>query len=218
MTYRNATLTVNPGPVVLTATDAVMTYGDKVPALAYTTEGFDLVGTPTISTAATSTSPVGTYDITIGSGTVQNVGATYVAGTLTIRPAELIVAAIDCERMEHQENPAFELAYTGFRNGETAATALSAQPTATCDATADSAPGEYAIVVSGAEAANYTIIYKSGTLTVTADTHVNIADADATRGADIYDVTGKLVRRAATSLAGLPRGIYIVGGRKVVVR
>lgn len=36
--------------------------------------------------------------------------------------------------------------------------------------------------------------------------------------ADIYSVSGQLVRKHATGLDGLPRGIYIVGGQKIVVK
>ena len=36
--------------------------------------------------------------------------------------------------------------------------------------------------------------------------------------ADIYTVAGQLVRRQATTLHGLPRGTYVVGGQKVLVR
>ncbi len=35
---------------------------------------------------------------------------------------------------------------------------------------------------------------------------------------NIYTMTGQIVRRGTTSLEGLPRGIYIVGGKKVIVR
>jgi len=34
---------------------------------------------------------------------------------------------------------------------------------------------------------------------------------------DIYTIDGKLIRRNATSLEGLDRGIYIVGNKKVAV-
>lgn len=36
--------------------------------------------------------------------------------------------------------------------------------------------------------------------------------------ADIYDITGICVRKQATSLEGLPKGFYIVKGKKVIVR
>ena len=45
--------------------------------------------------------------------------------------------------------------------------------------------------------------------TVTSD-HVKPADNN------IYSITGRLVRRGSTSLEGLPHGVYIVGGKKVV--
>ena len=32
----------------------------------------------------------------------------------------------------------------------------------------------------------------------------------------IYDMNGRLIRQGSTSLEGLPRGIYIVGGKKIV--
>ena len=35
---------------------------------------------------------------------------------------------------------------------------------------------------------------------------------------DVYTVSGQLVRKNANGLGGLPRGMYIVGGHKVVVR
>ncbi|MBQ9649453.1 MAG: CotH kinase family protein [Prevotella sp.] len=37
-----------------------------------------------------------------------------------------------------------------------------------------------------------------------------------TKSNDVYDLNGRKVRSGSTSLDGLPRGIYIVGGRKVI--
>ena len=36
--------------------------------------------------------------------------------------------------------------------------------------------------------------------------------------ANIYNLNGQLVRQGATSTEGLPSGLYIVGGKKVVVK
>ena len=36
--------------------------------------------------------------------------------------------------------------------------------------------------------------------------------------ADIYSVSGALVRKAATSLEGLEKGVYIINRKKVVVK
>lgn len=38
------------------------------------------------------------------------------------------------------------------------------------------------------------------------------------KACDIFSLTGQLVRKNAQSLKGLPAGIYVVGGKKVVVR
>jgi hypothetical protein len=35
---------------------------------------------------------------------------------------------------------------------------------------------------------------------------------------NIYDLNGRVIRSGSTSLDGLPRGIYIVRGKKVVVK
>lgn len=42
--------------------------------------------------------------------------------------------------------------------------------------------------------------------------------ADAKASADVYTVNGQLVRKNATTLMGLPKGIYIQGGKKIVVK
>lgn len=60
-------------------------------------------------------------------------------------------------------------------------------------------------------------------------TYVVVAHVDGTTGlhalsashshpVDVYALDGKLVRAKATSLKGLPQGIYLVGGRKVQVK
>lgn len=42
--------------------------------------------------------------------------------------------------------------------------------------------------------------------------------ANAKASADVYTVNGQLVRKNATTLVGLPKGIYIQGGKKIVVK
>jgi len=46
----------------------------------------------------------------------------------------------------------------------------------------------------------------------------DMADESSRQPADdnVYDLNGRIVRRGSASLDGLPRGIYIVGGQKVV--
>ena len=35
---------------------------------------------------------------------------------------------------------------------------------------------------------------------------------------DVYSVTGKMIRHQTTTLRGLPRGVYVICGQKVIVR
>ena len=59
------------------------------------------------------------------------------------------------------------VSYSGFVNGDTAAS-LTTQPTVTTTATTASPVGTYPITASGATSANYTMSYVNGTLTVVA--------------------------------------------------
>ena len=152
-------------PVTITANSYTIKYGDDIPDFGFTSEGADLVGTPAITCEATASSPVGTYPIVITKGTVENYNDTYVNGTLTIEKAPLTITAKSYTRKQGEENPTFEADYEGFKNNETSSV-LTKQPVFSCDATAASAPGEYDITVSGAEAQNYEISYVSGKLTV----------------------------------------------------
>lgn len=218
LSYENGTLTVTAGTLVLTARSYSRVYGEENPTFAFDQSGTaTLKGTPAISCSATKTSPVGTYDIVIAKGSVENENVTYVNGTLTITKAELTVKADDATRFEGEENPVFTLTYSGWKNGETEAV-LTTKPVATTTAGLESKPGEYAITVSGGEATNYSFKYVEGKLTVIE--HDGIADIIANGGKafDVYDVAGRKVRTGSTTLEGLPAGIYVVNGKKILVK
>jgi len=109
--------------------------------------------------------------------------------------------------------------YEGFKNNETEAV-LAKKPVFTCEATSNSEPGEYVITVSGAEAINYTFNYVNGVLTVKVPSGIGKISTD--HPVDIYHTKGYLVRKNATTLEGLAKGVYIIrskgkGDRKVVV-
>jgi hypothetical protein len=153
----------------ITADSKTMVYGDKVPELTYTTEGWEPEGKPKLTTTATKTSPVGTYPIKVEKGTVTNEAVTYVEGTLTIIQAPLTVGVQDVTITEGDAIPSFTLTYSGFRNDDTEANAFTTKPTATTTATVSSMPGTYPISVSGGESKNYALNYQSGTLTILED-------------------------------------------------
>ena len=158
--------TPDPDPSVVTVKNCSRTYGDANPVFEYTVTGGALEGTPEIICEATATSPVGEYPIVIKQGTVTNEEVTYVDGTLTITKAQLTVNAGNYTKKQGEAMPTFKATYEGFKNGETEAVLIK-KPVFSCGATAESAPGEYPVTVSGAEAQNYNISYVSGVLVVT---------------------------------------------------
>lgn len=154
---------------VVTANDLTMCYGDDVPELTYTVAGYGNVGTPKLTTTATKTSPVGTYNIAVAASGSADGNISYKPGKLTVVPAPLTVTANDVMVNKGKAIPSLTLAYDGLRNGETAATALSELPTATTTATKDSPVGNYDITVSGGKATNYELVWHNGTLTIAPD-------------------------------------------------
>jgi len=201
--------------ITIVATDATMVYGDKLPELTYTVSGGTVTGTPVLTCEATNKSDVGEYVIKVEKGTVDYANLVLVNGKLTITPAELTVKAEDVIREADQPNPEFTLVYSGWKNDDTESVLIT-KPVATTDATELSEPGTYDIVVSGGEAKNYTFKYVNGVLTVIPSSGVEALFMD--KVFDIYTVQGTKVRTNVRTLEGLPAGIYVVNGRKVLVK
>ena len=181
ITYISGTLTITAiVPVTVTAKSYTREYGDANPTFEYTSEGATLNGTPTITCAATAASPVGTYPIVVGEGSVKNNHVTYVDGTLTITKAPLTIRGGSYTIKLGDPLPTFTATYDGFKNGETEAV-LTKKPTLTTTATSDSEPGNYEVTVSGADADNYDISYVAGTLTISPDDPVRVRAKSYTR-------------------------------------
>lgn len=158
-------ISVDVAPVVVTAVSYTREYGEANPVFDYSVEGPGIYGEPEIVCDATASSPVGDYPIIISKGSVNNTNDSYVNGTLTITPAPLTVSVGEYVRKQAEENPVFTISYSGFKNEETEAV-LAAKPMAQTQATVDSEPGRYPIVLSGAEAQNYLVRYEEGSLTI----------------------------------------------------
>ena len=151
-------------PVTIKAEDKMRVYGETNPVWTYVTTVGTIYGSgePAISCTATSKSSVGTYDITIEKGTVEN-PVTLINGTLTINKAPLKVTAKNYTINQGDALPEFELTYAGFKNGETESV-LTKQPKVTCSVASSNKPGIYDILVSDATADNYEISYVAGRL------------------------------------------------------
>ena len=117
---------------------------------------------------------------------------------------------------EGDDYPTFEMDYSGFKNNETE-DVLTVKPTATTTASSTSSPGAYPIIVSGGEADNYFFVYVDGILTILESNAVDNIYATDTPF-DIYDLTGHKVLSNVTKLQNIPKGIYIIKNRKVIIK
>lgn len=161
-----------------------------------------------------------------------------ISQVLTVSKAPLTIRAADTTKNYGEANPAFRLVYSGFVLGE-GPSAFSTPPTVATTATTLSAPGYYSLDPTGAVAANYSITYVSGRLTVYPSTGTGGANLQAFMSNGntltvrvysavpdlgdvlIYDLHGRVLRRknlfmpqgfinTGFALNGMPSGIYVV--------
>lgn len=173
ITYADGALTITPAALLITADDKAKVYGQAVPGLTVRFSGFvngddasDLTSQPVVSTTATAASHVGAYEITATGATSGDYAITYASGTLTVTPTPLLVMAEDMSVVYGAGPPILTALYSGFVNGDSAAS-LTAAPQLTTTATSSSHVGQYDIVASGATSSDYAFSYVSGTLTIT---------------------------------------------------
>lgn len=174
--YSPGTLSVGKALVTITATSKTKTYGQADPAFTFTTSG--LVGSDTLTTAPTCTvsgahTNVGTYPITCSGGSAgDNYDIAYVAGTLTVAQAEVVITAVPKSKVYGTPDPAFTYTVAGLASGDS----LTTNPT--CSVSGPHANvGNHTISCTGAAASsNYTIRYETGTLQITKATATVIAD------------------------------------------
>lgn len=170
LSYNAGKLSITPAALTVTAFSKFRKYGEDNPEFDYSTSSTKLSSDkfttmPSLICSATKSSPVGIYDITVSGAVMPNYEISYVGGVLTIDKGKLEISAKSYSRLYGEDNPVFEIGYSGFANNETEAD-LSVKPTITCRATKESSAGQYPILVSGAIADNYEIAYKDGMLTI----------------------------------------------------
>ncbi|MGF7042248.1 MBG domain-containing protein [Mucilaginibacter lappiensis] len=171
--YNPGTLTVTPAALTITANNATKTYGSVNPTLSVSYSGFvgtdnvsSLTTAPTVTTTAVTGSPVNTYPITASGAASANYSFIYKPGTLTVTPAALTITANNTTKTYGSVNPALSVSYSGFVGTDNAAS-LTTGSTVSTTAVTNSPVNTYPITASGAVSANYTFIYKPGTLTIT---------------------------------------------------
>ena len=175
-TYEPGVLTITPAPVIAFVNDAEKLYGQVNPNFSVTYAGLKnserqltFTEPPIFHTAATKTSEVGKYTVTLSGKAKNYVIAEVDPGTLTIKPAPLTIKANDVSRLYYAPNPsAYYFSYTGFVNSENEQV-LTQKPSVKTDATQTSDVGKYVLLPENAKAKNYDISYSPGVLTINRD-------------------------------------------------
>ena len=193
LTRSNATLTVGKAALELNADDKSKTYGEDNPSLSFSVVGLvngdtkasALTADPTLDTAAVKSSNAGTYPITLTGGTSANYSLTRSNATLTVGKAALELNADDKSKTYGEDNPSLSFSVVGLVNGDTKASALTADPTLDTAAVKSSNAGSYPITLTGGTSANYSLTRSNATLTVgKAALELNADDKSKTYGED----------------------------------
>ncbi len=166
--YVAGSVTINPAPVVVTASSTSVGLGDPIPPITASYAGLkngDLAPAtlPTCGTPATSSSPLGLYPTTCSGAADPNYTFSYTDGTLGIGTAVVTVTASSGSSTYGDPVPPVTASYSGFHNGQTQPGTL---PTCSTSASDSSPAGSYATSCSGAADANYTFVYVAGTDTI----------------------------------------------------
>ncbi len=165
-------INVLQAPLFITANATNKIYGATLPGFTASYSGFvngdtntSLTTQATLTSSASPASPVGAYTITASGATSSNYDNTHVNGTLTVTPAELVITADNTNKVYGAALPVFTASYSGFVNGDTAASLTT--PVALGTSASPASPiGAYIITASGAAYTNYNISFVNGTLTV----------------------------------------------------
>ncbi len=172
ISYVDGSVQVMTAPLVIAASSPTMTYGSSVPTVTASYSGFvngddanSLTTPPMCSSAATSTSPVGSYPDSCSGAVDTNYTITYVPGMTTVGTAVLVIRASSGTMTYGGSAPTITPSYSGFVNGDNA-NSLSSEPVCSTTANATAPVGSYTTSCSGAADSNYTISYVTGLVTV----------------------------------------------------
>jgi probable HAF family extracellular repeat protein len=166
------TADVSPATLLIGADDKPMIYGDAVPTLTATYQGFVTGETPadldvplSLSTAVTELTAVGTYAIEAGGASDANYAIVFEDGVLTIEQAQLTVTAESATRSYCEPNPVFTGMIRGIKNNDNIIA------TYTNSALPGSPAGNYPIRPTlqdpGNKLGNYDLTLNSGVLMIT---------------------------------------------------
>ena len=170
--YQDAILEVIKANLYISADDKDKLYGDSIPRLTCSYEGWKnndsdsvMLSRPTLSTIADMMSNVGIYAINVKDGKAKNYDINYQKGRLTINKAPLLITADDKEMHEGENLPEFTMSFEGFKGKDTQ-NDIDELPKFECEATSESPQGTYPIILLGGEDNNYELTLLDGMLTI----------------------------------------------------
>jgi sugar lactone lactonase YvrE len=210
------TLTVTPAHLTVVVGNTSRAYGAPNPAFTSTVSGA-LNGdtfTVTYSTAATTTSPVGSYPIvpTVSGAATSNYEVVTVNGTLTItqNPSSLVINVDNASRPYGAPNPNFTGSVNGVLPGDNVVV------TFTSPATQTSPAGHYAIGanVSGTSAGNYIATIHPGALDinpVATVTTITTSGSPATVGARVTFIATTTTTGVVSGTVNFSDGAALLG-------
>ncbi|HEV7927236.1 MAG TPA: MBG domain-containing protein [Verrucomicrobiae bacterium] len=236
ISYASGTLTVTTASLTITADNQSKAYGAALAALTASYAGFvngdtaaSMTTLPTLLTTATSASHVSgsPYPITAIAAVDADYGISYVSGTLTVTGVSLTITADNLSTTYGAALPTLTASYTGFVNGDTAASLTTLPMLSTTATSASHVTGSpYSITPGGASDSDYSILYVNGTLTVTGASLTITADNQSKAyGAALPTLTASyagfvngdtsanlniLPTLATVATAGSPAGAYAI--------
>ncbi|MDX8438520.1 MBG domain-containing protein [Mesorhizobium australafricanum] len=167
ITYAGDNFAIAKRAITVTAAAKSRIYGNSNPSLTYQITSGSLVGGDNLSggltTAATTTSDVGSYAITQGTLNNNNYAISYVGANLSVTQRAIWVTADAKSRVYGDDNPALTYRVTSgsLVNGDSLSGALATT------ATTASAVGSYGITQGTLANANYAFTYVGTNLSVT---------------------------------------------------
>ncbi len=192
--YVDGSVSVDPAPVVVTASSATVPFTIAPSAITASYSGLVNGDTapatePTCSTTATAASSVGVYPSTCSGAADPNYTFTYVDGTITVTTGSVpvTVTASSATTTYGDSIPDVTASYAGFSGGQTdPATAA----TCSTSATSSSPAGTYATTCSGASDPNYDFVYVDGSITILPkDATVTASSDTMTYGGSVPTIT-----------------------------
>ena len=197
LSYVSGSLTITTANILaVAANNQTMIYGGSLPTLTYTYSGLvngdtSSVFSGALATAATSSSNVGAYAITLGTLSAgSNYAINYTGGTLTINKATLNVTASSGQsKVYGTSDPTLAYGYSGLVNGDTSSVFSGAQSRVAGENVGNYAIGQGTLSAGGNYSINYTganFAVNPASLILTAK-NVNMTYAD---GTTLNGVTG----------------------------